>query len=332
MDNNEVEKKEQIFNSTNTNKKDKKKYFRVEKSRMSGALKEKESKKIFKTQKEYHLKRKVLRELRRLKFHKVKKFITITKVLEKDKEKEKDKNKNKENIINTENNFNNNKFNISEKENNSFFVQRIIPKKIKIIKENKKESDRLNHLNLNLNYFSKQINNNSNLFNEKNKNNFLQFLFNSDKNNFNPNNNNADKDNNIIKYYKIKLMLVYFYSIKNLCRYINNNFFNNSSSFLSSITSSLSLPLSEQQKTKTIDDFIYQIYQSLRILDKKINDFNIFQHLKDDIKVNKDDFYDISSLKENLLFMKNVLNNSMSQNLINIYSDIENFCKKFSSS
>ena len=42
--------------------------------------------------------------------------------------------------------------------------------------------------------------------------------------------------------------------------------------------------------------------------------------------------YDISSLKENLLFMKNVLNNSMSQNLINICADIDNFCQIYSSS
>ena len=93
----------------------------------------------------------------------------------------------------------------------------------------------------------------------------------------------------------------------------DNNFFNTS--------------LSEQ---KTIDEFIYQIYQSLQILDRKIKDFKNFQNMKDDIRVNKDDFYDISSLKENLLFMKNALNNSMSQNLINIYSDIDNFCQLYS--
>ena len=113
--------------------------------------------------------------------------------------------------------------------------------------------------------------------------------------------------------YKIKLMLVYFYSIKNLCKYINNNFFNTS--------------LNEQ---KVIDELIYQIYQSLQILDRKINEFKIFQNIKDDIRVKSEDFYDISSLKENLLLMKNVLNNSMSQNLINIYIDIDNFCKLFS--
>lgn len=52
--------------------------------------------------------------------------------------------------------------------------------------------------------------------------------------------------------------------------------------------------------------------------------------MKDNIRVNKDDLYDISSLKENLLLMKNILNNSMSQNLINIYSDIDNFCQLYS--
>ena len=281
---NEEDKTGKIFNNINMNKKVKKKYFRVEKNRFNAStLREKESKKIFKTQKEYHLsKRKALRELRRLKFHKNKKFITITKENE---------------------NANNN----NEKENNSFVVQRIIPKKLKIIKENKKESK-------NLNIFSKS--NDNFLFNESN--NFLQSLFNksSTNNNINSNNgNNLKNDDKNLNCYKLKLMLVYFYSIKNLCKYINKNFFNTS--------------LNEQ---KTIDDFIYQIYQSLQILDRKINQFNIFQHLKDDIRVNKDDFYDISSLKENLLLMKNVLNNSMSQNLINIYADIDNFCQIYSSS
>ena len=274
---NEEDKTGKIFNNINMNKKVKKKYFRVEKNRFNAStLREKESKKIFKTQKEYHLsKRKALRELRRLKFHKNKKFITVTK----------------------ENSDNNN-----EKENNSFVVQRIIPKKLKLIKENKKESK---------NFFSKS--NDDFIFNEKNK--FLHFLFNKNNNNNISNGNNVMNDDKNLNCYKLKLMLVYFYSIKNLCKYINNNFFNTS--------------LNEQ---KTIDDFIHQIYQSLQILDRKINQFNIFQHLKDDIRVNKDDFYDISSLKENLLFMKNVLNNSMSQNLINIYADIDNFCQIYSSS
>jgi hypothetical protein len=268
---NDEEKKSKIFSSIRINKKDKKRYFRVEKNRFNAStLREKESKKIFKTQKEYHFsKRKAFRELKRLKFHKSKKFITTT--------------KDNSNIIH-------------DKENNSFLVKKIIPKKLKIIKESKNDLKQLK-------YFSQ----NENILFDK-KNNFLQYLFEPEKN---IDIKNDDKNLNI---YKIKLMVVYFYSIKNLCKYINNNFFNTS--------------LPEQ---KTIDDFIYQIYQSLQILNRKINEFKLFQNLKDDIQVNKDDFYDISSLKENLLLMKNSLNNSMSQNLINIYTNIDNFCRIYSS-
>lgn len=269
---NEEDKKSKIFNSIHINKKDKKRYFRVEKNRFNAAtLREKEAKKIFKTQKEYHfLKRKTFPDLKRLKFHKRKKFITITKE---------------------------NSNNLSDKENNSFVVQKIMPKKLKV------NSDLKNGLKQ-MKYFSKQ--NENFLFNKKNT--FLHWLFNSGKNNC------INFDDKILNCYKIKLKIVYFYSIKNLCKYINNNFFNTS--------------LSEQ---KTIDDFIYQIYQSLQILNRKIDEFKVFQSLKDDIQVNKDDFYDISSLKENLLLMKNSLNNSMSQNLVNIYTNIDNFCQIYSS-
>ena len=264
---NEEDEKEVKICNMPSNKKIKKKYFRIEKNRFNALkLKEKESKKIFKTQKEYHFsKRKAFRELRRLKFHKNKKFITTTK-----------DNSNQQ----------------TDKENNSFVVKKIIPKKLKIIKEKKGEE--------NINYFSKQEENI--LFNKKN--NFLQYLFESENN----------INNNEMNCYKIKLMVVYFYSIKNLCKYINNNLFNTS--------------LIDQ---KTIDEYICQIYQSLQILDRKINEFKLFQNLKNVIQVNKDDFYDISSLKENLLLMKNLLNNTMSQNLINIYVDIDNFCQIYSS-
>lgn len=269
---NEEDEKEVKICNMPSNKKIKKKYFRIEKNRFNALkLKEKESKKIFKTQKEYHFsKRKAFRELRRLKFNKNKKFITTT--------------KENSNIH-------------KDKESNSFIVHKIIPKKLKLIKENKKET----------NYFSNQ--NEHILFKEKN--NFLQHLFESEKN---ENNNDLKNNEKNINCYKIKLMLVYFYSIKNLCKYINNNLFKTS--------------LMEQ---KTIDEFIYQIYQSLQILDRKINEFKLFQNLKNVIQVNKDDFYDISSLKENLLLMKNLLNNTMSQNLINIYVDIDNFCQIYSS-
>ena len=270
--NDEGENKDNIVNSINENKKIKKKYFRIEKYRCNTSkLKEKESKKIFKTKKDYRFcKRKAFRELRRIKFHKNKKFITIT--------------KDNSNLKN-------------DKENNSFIVSKIIPKKLKLIKGSKIKS----------NYFFNQDEHNYLL---KEKNNFLHCLFES-KNYVDIKDTNSNEK---IINCKIKLMLVYFYSIKNLCKYINNNLFNSS--------------LIEQ---KTIDEFIYQIYQSLQILDRKINEFKLFQNFKNVIQVNKDDFYDISSLKENLLLMKNLFNNTMSQNLINIYLDIDNFCQLYSS-
>ena len=182
----------------------------------------------------------------------------------------------------------------NDKENKSFIIQKDIPKELKIFKEQKNES--------------KQIND----FWKSKKNVFLtenNICSNEQKINFCYNKTFKENEKKINNY-KIKLMFVYFCSIKNLCKYINTNLFNSS--------------VTEQ---KAIDELILQIYQSLQILDRKINEFMNFKNFKDNVKVNKEDFNDISSLKENLLLMKNALNNSMSQNLINIYSDIDNFCK-----
>ena len=182
----------------------------------------------------------------------------------------------------------------NDKENKSFVIKKDILKKLKIFKEQKNES--------------KQIND----FWKSKKNVFLtenNICSNEQKINFCYNKTFKENEKKINNY-KIKLMLVYFCSIKNLCKYINTNFFNNS--------------LTEQ---KAIDDLILQIYQSLHILDRKINQF---MHFESFIRVNKEDFDDISSLKENLLLMKNTLNNKMSQELINIYIDIDNFCKLYS--
>ena len=164
------------------------------------------------------------------------------------------------------------------------------------MKEPKNESKQFN------NFWKSQNNiliNDNNIFSDEHK---INFCF----------NNISKEQEEKINNYKIKLMLVYFYSIKNLCKYINTNLFNTT--------------ITEQ---KAIDELISQIYQSLQILDRKINEFMNFKNLKDNVKVNKEDFDDISSLKENLLLMKNVLNNSMSQNLINIYLNIDNFCKLY---
>ena len=255
----EESKIEKSFNNENIKQKEKKKYFRFEKTKIKKNEEEKDSKKIFRTKKDYHLSRiKAKRELKKLKLLNSK-FISKTK------------------------NISNQKFNSTNKEKNSFIVKKVLPKKLKLIKVPKKEI--------------KQINNSSNL-----KNNII----------LNIDNNSKIGEKNIDNY-KIKLMFVYFSSIRNLCKYINQNLF--------------STTLTEQNE---IDEFINQIYQSLQILDRKINEFRPYIQLKNNVNVNKEDFYDISSLKENLLLMKNTLNNSMSQNLINIYIDIDNFCKIYS--
>ena len=255
----EESKNEKSFNNENIKKKEKKKYFRFEKTKIKKNEEEKDSKKIFRTKKDYHLSRiKAKRELKKLKLLNSK-FISKTK------------------------NISNQKFNSTNKEKNSFIVKKVLPKKLKLIKVPKKEI--------------KQINNSSNL-----KNNIILNI-----------DNNSKIDEKNIDNYKIKLMFVYFSSIKNLCKYINQNLF--------------STTLTEQNE---IDEFINQIYRSLQILDRKINEFRPYIQLKNNVNVNKEDFYDISSLKENLLLMKNTLNNSMSQNLINIYIDIDNFCKIYS--
>ena len=263
----EEEQKPKMIDNITQNINEKKRYFRVEKTKYNPLEnKEKESKKIFKTQKDYQFsKGKIFREFKRINPKKVNnKFITS---MNKDSE---------------------------DKENNSFIVKKIFPKKLKVIKEKKIKSKQFDD-------FWKSQNNilidNKNIFSDEQK---INFCFN------NISNEEKEKINN----YKIKLMFVYFCSIKNLCKYINTNLFNSS--------------VTEQ---KAIDELILQIYQSLQILDRKINEFMNFKNLKDNVKVNKEDFNDISSLKDNLLLMKNALNNSMSQNLINIYSDIDNFCK-----
>ena len=255
----EESKIEKSFNNENIKQKEKKKYFRFEKTKFKKIDEEKDSKKIFRTKKDYHLSRiKAKRELKKLKLLNSK-FISKTK------------------------NISNQKFNSTNKDKNSFIVKKVLPKKLKLIKVPKKEIKSINH--------SSDLKNN--------------IILNID--------NNSKIDEKNIDNYKIKLMFVYFSSIRNLCKYINQNLF--------------STTLTEQNE---IDEFINQIYQSLQILDRKINEFRPYIQLKNNVNVNKEDFYDISSLKENLLLMKNTLNNSMSQNLINIYIDIDNFCKIYS--
>ena len=271
----EEEHKLKIFNTVHMNHRDgtpKKKYFRIEKSKMHLSS-ESHSKAIFRTKKDYNfLNRKTLREIE-------------------------DQKQNKNNINN------NNKFitttfddtTISaQSENNSFLVKNIIPRKLVLTLENKKEKN----------------NNFSDL--NKQKYSLLQILFRPENNEkigkFPFSNEEAEK-------FRLKLMIVYFYSIKNLCKYINKNFFDFA-----------------EKENIIVDTFVGQIYQTFRILNMKINEFKIFYFMKDifKAKIKQKDFEDILALKQNFQFMKNVLNKTMSENLNYIYINIENFCKFFS--
>ena len=268
----EEDQKFKIFNTVHMNTKDntpKKKYFRIEKSKKDLST-EVHSKAIFRTKKDYNfLNRKTLREIE----------------------------EQKQNKINNNNKFFTTTFDdttISVQSENSFLVKNIIPRKLILTQENKKDKN-----------------------NNKQKYSLLQILF-KPENNENIQENNKNSKINYIKSnlekFRLKLMIVYFHSIKNLCKYINKNFFDIAG-----------------KENIIVDAFIYQIYQTFRILNMKIIEFKIFSFMKDIFKskIKKEDFVDILALKHNFQFMRNVLNKTMSDNLIYIYINIDNFCKFF---
>jgi hypothetical protein len=287
----EEEQKLKIFNTVHMNHLNdtpKKKYFRIEKNKPYSS-KESHAKAIFRTKKDYNfLRRKTLREIETQKQNKNNnnnKFITTT-------------------VDDTT---------ISAQSENSFLVKNIIPRKLIITQENKKELYNFNEFN-------------------KEKYSLLRTMFRPENNENMPENNkniNFQEKNKIQKYgigdfftfngnlekFRIKLMIVHFYSIKNLCKYINKNFFDFA-----------------EKENMIVDTFINQVYQTFRILNMKINEFKIFYCLKEifKAKIKQEDFDEINALKQNMQFMKNVLNKKMSENLVNIYINIENFCKIFS--
>ena len=277
----EEEQKLKIFNTVHMNHSNdtpKKKYFRIEKNKPYSS-KESHSKAIFRTKKDYNfLRRKTLREMEIQKQNKnYNKFITTT-------------------VDDTT---------ISAQSENSFLVKNIIPRKLIITQENKKEKYNFNEFNkekysLLRSFFRPE--NNENLP-ENNKNSIQKFGIGD----FFSINGNLEK-------FRIKLMIVHFYSIKNMCKYINKNFFD----------------LAEKENM-LVDAFINQVYQTFRILNMKINEFKVFYYLKEIFKskIKQEDFNEINALKQNMQFMKNVLNKKMSENLINIYINIENFGKVF---
>ena len=287
----EEEPKQKIFNTVHMghfNETPKKRYFRIEKDKPYSSN-ESHSKAIFRTKKDYNLlNRKTLREIENQKPYKNNnKFITTT-------------------VDDTT---------ISAQSENSFLVKNIIPRKIMITQENKSTQFNFSELNKEKNCFLKT------LFRPENKENLHENYKNmktDDKINEFPQiqrtNGERVVQNINLEKYKTKLMLVYFNSIKNLCKYINKHFFD-----------------FEGNENMMVDTFLSQVYQTFRILNQKINEFKIFIYMKEILKakIKEEDFAEIIALKQNLQFMKNILNKTMSENLINIYMNLENFCKVF---
>ena len=141
--------------------------------------------------------------------------------------------------------------------------------------------------------------NNNNIFstkNNKNKNGYL-------------NTNSKEINNlNIIdeKVIKTKLNLVYFESIKNLCNHLNQNF----------------NQLIQNEKIIDINEYLTQMYQNLEILNRKLKLINNIQTFE----INKEDYEILNILLSHLFYMNKIFNNTLSKNIVNIYSNLNNLC------
>jgi hypothetical protein len=125
----------------------------------------------------------------------------------------------------------------------------------------------------------------------------------------NNNNKNIIKDNNKHmdeSLYKKKLNLVYFESIKKLCNHLNQNF----------------NQLTHKEKISNINEYLAQMYQNLQILNKKIELITN----KQSFHINKEDYEILNILLNHLIYMNKILNNNISKNIADIYSNLNNFC------
>ena len=124
----------------------------------------------------------------------------------------------------------------------------------------------------------------------------------------NNNNNNIIKDNKYMdeSLYKTKLNLVYFESIKKLCNHLNQNF----------------NQLTHKDKISNINEYLTQMYQNLQILNKKIE----LIPNKQSFHINKEDYEILNILLNHLIYMNKILNNNISKNIADIYSNLNNFC------
>lgn len=124
---------------------------------------------------------------------------------------------------------------------------------------------------------------------------------NNNKNIIKENNNHMDES-----LYKKKLNLVYFESIKNLCNHLNQNF----------------NQLTHKEKIANINEYLIQMYQNLQILNKKIELITN----KQNFCINKEDYEILNILLNHLIYMNKILNNNISKNIVDIYSNLNNFC------
>lgn len=107
-----------------------------------------------------------------------------------------------------------------------------------------------------------------------------------------------------------KLNLVYFESVKNLCNHLNQNF----------------IQLVHYKQIVNLNEYLNEMYQNLQILNRKID----LLKNQNNFQPEKEEFDPLLKLKYHLINMNKVLNNNMSQNIINIYINLNNFCSKYS--
>lgn len=146
--------------------------------------------------------------------------------------------------------------------------------------------------------------------NQNNNNGIFVTINNKNKTKVANNNINIINEKNNIdeNVYKTKLNLVHFESIKNLCIHLNNNF----------------TRLNQNEEILDINEYLIQMYQNLQILNRKIELITNKQTLK----IKKEDYEILNVLLNHLLYMNKKLNNTISKNIVNIYSNFNNFINK----
>ena len=139
-------------------------------------------------------------------------------------------------------------------------------------------------------------------------NNIFSTTNNRNKNGYSNIKSKANNNINIMdeKSFKAKLNLVYFESIKNLCNHLNQNF----------------NQLIQNENIININEYLSQMYQNLELLNRKIKLINNIQRFE----INKEDYEILNILLNHLFYMNKIFNNSLSKNIVNIYSNLNNLC------